>query len=92
MSSLSRLEQENQQLKRALAQLHGQRGNSGRAGGDKHEGAVLSHAATDRTHPDQDRYPANAQDVLAREIEKLSPFVFSVAVKTPDVAHAGRRC
>ncbi|XP_070688449.1 centrosomal protein of 63 kDa [Pempheris klunzingeri] len=54
VSSLSSLEQENQQLRQALAEMHARLGVSTQTCQDRYEQAVLSHAMADQPQPAQD--------------------------------------
>lgn len=85
MSSLSSLEQENQQLRQELAEKHAQLGHQ-----DKYERALLSNATTDQPQPAQKRYMANTQRHNRSRNQTLMHFLFySIVTKITDT---GRRC
>uniref|UniRef100_A0A3P8U226 Centrosomal protein 63 n=1 Tax=Amphiprion percula TaxID=161767 RepID=A0A3P8U226_AMPPE len=61
VSSLSSLEQENQQLRQALGEMRSQVEVSNQTCQDKYERAVLSHTITDQPQPAQDRLQDDLQ-------------------------------
>uniref|UniRef100_A0A8P4GDW8 Centrosomal protein 63 n=1 Tax=Dicentrarchus labrax TaxID=13489 RepID=A0A8P4GDW8_DICLA len=75
VSSLSSLEQENRQLRQALAMMHGRPEISNWTCQDKYEQALLSHAMTDQPQPAPDssednRHQKRQEDVQAMKAEQ----------------------
>lgn len=97
MSSLSSLEQENRQLRQAIAEMHARLEASNRTCHDRYEQALLSHATPDQPQPAQDRYlPAYTKTHThthkrSRNWTLMKRLALSVAVKILDIANTGRR-
>uniref|UniRef100_A0A3Q1HVP5 Centrosomal protein 63 n=1 Tax=Acanthochromis polyacanthus TaxID=80966 RepID=A0A3Q1HVP5_9TELE len=74
VSSLSSLEQENQQLRQALGEMRSQVEISNQTCQDKYERAVLSHAGTDQPQPAQDRLQEDLQASKAKSQENSTRY------------------
>ncbi|XP_037626731.1 centrosomal protein of 63 kDa isoform X4 [Sebastes umbrosus] len=78
MSSLSSLEQENRQLRQAIAEMHARLEASNRTCHDRYEQALLSHATPDQPQPAQDSsedtgHRKHREEKMPRESNTPSP-------------------